>query len=344
MALKSPLLLVITAGASLLLLYVVLTSPNGYLLSKTSAQRERGGHNVRTPNAPPSPSIKPTLATPEKNQSYPCRTLFSINSGRSGSGFLAKVLSLLKNVKASHEEYSVGLKIAAQIYKEGFKSSYQGRKQKKIATINRSLAAGNCYAESSHLFIKTFQDVVVNELADNKKCRVDIVVLRRYLPVVVASMIRNRWEDWPKDHWGYDRPNAITLLEKPIGMNETRREQDYAGAIYYTLDIEAQAQRFLDMYKDHPQIFLHEWNLEALATPSGIQRFAASMGFQLKPNVNLEEISCTIVNPKKKNHQVQEEDEAMVHILRYLELAQEQGIVIPELPQLTKFVPDFQCP
>jgi hypothetical protein len=89
------------------------------------------------------------------NKNFTCRAIFCITTGRSGSGYLHKILNMGENVKSYHEPYPT--------------------------PILDILKDGHIYAETNHAFIKTFYDIVTDQLMD-MNCRLDIIILRRYIP------------------------------------------------------------------------------------------------------------------------------------------------------------------
>jgi len=92
--------------------------------------------------------------------------IFSINTGRAGSKYLAKFLSTAKSVTADNEpEPKMIGDILKLVEHNSYKESYKDRIY-KVDAIKRVILDSPCstYVETSHMLIKTFFDVVINEL------------------------------------------------------------------------------------------------------------------------------------------------------------------------------------
>ena len=167
--------------------------------------------------------------------------------------------------------------------------SYKQRYELKVQRIldryplfdNRST-----YAESSHLFIKSFWDVATDAFASTFDCRMDVVVLRRELAKVVHSLVshgwgatRGRWYYVPsREHCPglstFDITAAMSPTSSPIGarLGELFESSErlkighdkftgYHAAIEaaaYTIDVEARAQAYIKQYGSNPNVFIHE--------------------------------------------------------------------------------------
>ena len=115
------------------------------------------------------------------------RLIFCINSGRSGSNYLAKLLGTAKEVMSYHEPYPQMIgNYLTLINQEDYTTSFTARKIKTfgIKDLLLKLPARQVYFESNHMFIKTFFDVVIQDFS-----KVEVIILRRYLPKVLKSFI-----------------------------------------------------------------------------------------------------------------------------------------------------------
>ena len=113
--------------------------------------------------------------------------IFSINSGRSGSKYLAELFSTVPNVKSFHEaEPKMNGEFIDMINRKPLVDTRGKRriKSKAIAELLRSGAPQMVYAETNHTFITTFHDVVLEDFHN-----VDVVILRRDLARVLKSFI-----------------------------------------------------------------------------------------------------------------------------------------------------------
>ena len=127
------------------------------------------------------------------------RLIFAISSGRAGSGFLARLLASSPDVKAQHEPAprmcGAYLKMAMRA---DLKASYEMRKVKVMA-INLKLLFFSehiAYAETNHMFIKTFFDVVMDYYRN-----VDVIVLRRPMHKVLKSFVELGYFSDKNSHW-----------------------------------------------------------------------------------------------------------------------------------------------
>jgi hypothetical protein len=116
------------------------------------------------------------------NKNFTCRAIFCITTGRSGSGYLHKILNMGENVKSYHEPYpTMFFKYLRSVINNGLINTYHTRFDAKLPPILDILKDGHIYAETNHAFIKTFYDIVTDQLMD-MNCRLDIIILRRYIP------------------------------------------------------------------------------------------------------------------------------------------------------------------
>lgn len=261
------------------------------------------------------------------------RLIFCINSGRTGSQYLAKLLGTARHVTSFHEpEPRMNGEPLHLVNKLALKESYNLRKTKVEAlrqTLGR-LPAGQIYCETSHMFIKTFYDVVMDEFSN-----VEVIVLRRELALVLKSFLDLDYfvdltgeaapnRAWP--HW-MSRPDAATAalpLPKPAHqMDQAER------CIAYLLDIEARAQRF---HKDYPQALMHETRLEWLNGYTYVRRFFSQL--RLEPT-----IKTLFAVGRKINSRIQKKPDpangisieyCWSRISEYLELVDKRGIEIPK--------------
>ena len=130
------------------------------------------------------------------------RYLFCINAGRSGSNYLADLLSTAQDVAAFHEaEPTMHGEPLRRVSAAPLTSSYTER-QVKLAGIARLLEErpwAQTYAETNHMFIKTYFDVVVDTLHG-----VEVIHLRRdparvlksFVELGYFSPLNHVWPDW----------------------------------------------------------------------------------------------------------------------------------------------------
>jgi hypothetical protein len=136
------------------------------------------------------------------------------------------------------------------------------------------------YAETSHMFIKTFYDVVMDYFS-----RPVVVVLRRNPVKTLKSFVElgyfsNAIRHWKL--WMHDAPGV-----RPDGADEFDR------CIAYLVDIEARTEAFIRAY---PSVTVHEARLEELADVDGARRLFAALDIEW---VRGAEAACTrLVNSR----------------------------------------------
>ena len=145
---------------------------------------------------------QPPFITSEPNLRH--RMIFSANPGRSGSAFLARLLDSSPIIDAGHERdpAMTGPWLRRVAYR-GPAESYEDR-QIKVAAIRSELthlADGMIYADTSHLFLKTFADVVLDAFPHEL---ITVIALRRsplltarsYFQLGTLGPNRLPWHGW----------------------------------------------------------------------------------------------------------------------------------------------------
>ena len=152
--------------------------------------------------ASPVPT-RPQLS-PQPKPSKGHRMIFCASPGRSGTAYLAQLLGSHPGVDAGHERRPamIGPWLRQSTW-SGMSQTYAARRVKADAIrveLSR-LAEGTAYADTSHMFIKTFCDVVFDEFPHD---RISVVVLNRPPDLVAKSFFdlgyfaadRDPWLDW----------------------------------------------------------------------------------------------------------------------------------------------------
>ncbi|MDQ3112242.1 MAG: hypothetical protein M3R17_20345 [Bacteroidota bacterium] len=184
--------------------------------------------------------------------------IFCINTGRSGSDYLAKLLDSAAEVSAFHEpkpemtKAMLGL-VTNDTYRNTFsKRAFKARAIRKLAkSVNAKV-----YAETNHMFIKTFPDVVAKRLKNVK-----VIFLKRNLIDTLYSFYElgyfsdweHSWKEW------MILPNAKTAAIQTMIKGE--KPDQVSLIIGYLLDIRARAARFKSEF---PAVPVYEINLYEL--------------------------------------------------------------------------------
>lgn len=131
--------------------------------------------------------------------------IFCASTGRAGSMYMRALLRTARDTIALHEpEPKMTDGILRSVIVDGRRAeSFEERALLKLSGIHRLLsgsAPSVNYAETSHMFIKTYSDVVLKRIAPCVR-NVTIVVLHRDLGDVIQSQFRLGW--YGDGHSGY---------------------------------------------------------------------------------------------------------------------------------------------
>jgi hypothetical protein len=192
------------------------------------------------------------------------RLIFTISPGRAGSEYLATLLNTANNVSAYHEPLPrMNGGYLEMAINRPLTESYRKRRIKLLG-INHALSRlgrKTIYVETSHMFIKSFYDVVLDYYET-----VEVIILRRPLPEVLKSFIEMGFFsdiNPASPRWMHDPGSANSAAEplKPVDQMD-----QYEKCIAYLLDIEALAQAFSANY---PHIKTHDITLKTITEIKG---------------------------------------------------------------------------
>jgi hypothetical protein len=220
------------------------------------------------------------------------RLIFSINSGRSGSNYLAELLGTARRVKSFHEaEPSMSGDYIDMINSEPLEASREKRRVKSHA-IAETLRADRrkVYAETNHTFIKTFYDVVLEDFRN-----VQVIILRRDLAHVLKSFVELGYFSSlnPRAEKWMSSPNAVTAALPALAPDDELDQFD--RCIAYLFDIEARAERF---QRDYPAVPVHEVQLQQLNELGFVQALFRRLG--LTTTFWTKRLCGRVVNEKTK--------------------------------------------
>ena len=250
--------------------------------------------------------------------------IFCINSGRSGSKYLAQLLGTAKNVKAFHEaEPKMCGEFIEMINTHPLEATRDTRRVKAEAIAKIVGRSKEVYAETNHTFIKTFYDVVLERFA-----KIDIIILRREFARVLKSFVelgyfsdRNpNWQKWMSS------PNAVTAALPALAPDSEMDQFD--RCIAYLIDIEARGERFK---KDFANVPTHDVRLEDLNKIDNVIALFDSLG--LRSTSATKKLVGQIVNEKQRrkssvtNPTTLEECER--RLAEYIAKARARGLKLP---------------
>lgn len=203
------------------------------------------------------------------------RVIFAISAGRTGTGFLAALLDAVPNVSAFHEPrpQMTGTYLDA-VAARPLASSYEQRQVKLIA-VNRvleRLPPEQVYAETSHMFIKTFFDVVADYYPG-----LEVVILRRDLRKVLRSFWALGYFSEANPHWRLWLPPAGGPDDLLQPVRPFAQMDPIDRGIAYLCEIEARAERFTTRF---PEVPVHETSLEQIGTSRGARELLRRLGLE----------------------------------------------------------------
>jgi hypothetical protein len=249
---------------------------------------------------PPRVYDQAPLDAERRRQKGPCRLTFSINAGRSGSAYLAAILKAVHGVTVEHEgrpDMAIGW--MPHCKEHGLAASFGARswaKTRPIAAKLNGARGRRWYVETSHLFIKSFWDVAMAHFYTRLGCNVNVVVLRRYAPDVVKSMLRLGFDAVEQQGWYHLPGDAMAAL------NYVPMESERMRAIGYLYDIEAKTSEFRRRFANVDMI---DVRVENLNTATSIRRLYRQLGLSddssgiaMPTSTQLDELAGRPVNTK----------------------------------------------
>jgi hypothetical protein len=258
----------------------------------------------------------------------PHRLIFCINSGRSGSKYLSKVLGSAKEVMGFHEAdpKMIG-EYLTLVNNQPYDETFITRKLKAnaILEIISGFSDETVYCETNHMFIKTFFDVVLDEFPT---C-VDVIVLRRKLSYVLKSFLElgyfsdqnSAWPNWMSS------PNAVTAAIPCVDRDENLDQCD--RCIAYLIDIEARALRFC---QDYPHVKVHPVRLESFSSFEFVERLFSTLN--LTPTSRTKKVFQKTFNAKEQRKQSINQSVDIQYcqdrINSYIQRATAMGIKVPD--------------
>lgn len=256
------------------------------------------------------------------------RLFFCINSGRSGSKYLAELINTSEEVLSYHEPVpSMNGFYLNLINEKKYAETFSQRRYKShaIKNILLKLPEEKIYCETNHMFIKTFSDVIVNDFK-----KTEVIILRRQLARVLKSFIELGYFSEKNNNWTFwmSSPNAVTSAIQCIDSDENMDQYDLC--IAYLIDIEARALRFKQQY---PNVKVHEIRLEALQNFDNVKILFNELNIKLtKATENMASQKINERQQRKKRYTQGINIDlsfCQERINRYIEKAKTLNILIP---------------
>jgi hypothetical protein len=202
--------------------------------------------------------------------------IFAASSGRVGTKYLCHILGTASNSFSYHEpDPQMNGKYVDLITSHSYIETYEQRKEAKIPILKKHLSEhpDKVYCETSHMFIKTYFDIVLDEFKED----VQVIILRRDLPNTLKSLVEmGLFGGSPSTPIWMVSPNAATAAIKCIANDDDLDQID--KCIAYLIDTEARIQR---MRKKYPNILMHEVNLNQLNDLDFVSQLFEKLGLQI---------------------------------------------------------------
>jgi hypothetical protein len=113
--------------------------------------------------------------------------LFSINTGRSGSHYLASLFEHVSDCRAFHEPEPIGNGEVMRRYARGDVSAMRRFTEQKVEAIRASKGDSRTYVETNHCFIKGFGWFIPEYLPEGN---IGVIILKRDKVKVAESILR----------------------------------------------------------------------------------------------------------------------------------------------------------
>lgn len=231
------------------------------------------------------------------------RLLFTVTTGRSGTEYLARVLSLFANVEARHEpkpRFSSCFRAvvaAPHVAREFWE-------QEKLARVERGRRP--IYAETSHLFCKGFAESLV-ALGRTP----ELIVLRRDARATARSLwalasVPGRTLRGVRYYLSPSDPNFL-----PVPADVVRGWSDYQLCYWYCLELDARAQQ-LRVALEPRGVRFHDVELADIQTEDGIRALGVTLELgPLSPlgRLRLASVASRRVNAKASQKRAQTVDD-----------------------------------
>lgn len=257
--------------------------------------------------------------------------IFCISPGRSGSKYLRNVLNVAEGIIARHEpEPKMNGDILEKVIVQGRrKETFEERSSLKLRGIREALEgtpSDVAYAETSHMFVKTFADVVLEEIGN--LANVSIIFLRRPAKDTVWSQLRLGWFSEGhsgKNHWYYD-PNDVHLSEQQLSFS-TNSSDPIDTLIGYNADV---LQRGLELEREvrkrhkkkewrHVRVFeLLLMDISGSTAEAGVLRLLSNLGLKVDRS-KLSLLAKQDTNARDVKKERVQQDRTIEDVTRHLE-------------------------
>lgn len=232
--------------------------------------------------------------------------IFSINAGRCGSKYLAKLFQHCTDCKSFHEPRPRLNGKPMFEYLKGNTQLMETMIEWKFSSINRERKAGQIYIETNHCFIKGFGWLLASRIPNEE---IGIIIIKRPKNEIINSLynkgtspISPIGRKWIMTPLMKDAVHKTTLMEKfrynlfsyfyRIINNKTNKnlprfikKYEFRLLEWYVKETYAQGEKFK---KEHPNVKIFETTLEKLNNIKEIENIINFFGLNisLKPSIH----------------------------------------------------------
>jgi hypothetical protein len=199
--------------------------------------------------------------------SPPLRYLFSVNTGRCGSYYLARLLSCATGVHSYHEPEPTGQGRALVAWNNNDPGPMEAEVAAKLEFIRgHDLGAGGVYSEMSNAFVKGFGWMLLERLPQEQ---VGVIVLRREIGATVESLMAA--SDLPS----LAPDDGFWLLRPDFKKNVIRFVPGLSEWWWYVREVYARGEAMRDAY---PKVRFFDAPLARLNDLAGVLELFAALG------------------------------------------------------------------
>lgn len=250
------------------------------------------------------------------------KLVFVISPGRSGTEYLAELFGTASNSIAFHEpQPSMDKEIIQLVNECEYHTTFLQRRIKADA-IEKILLEnpGKIYCETSHVFIETYFDVVIDRFYD----QVEIVVLRRDPIAILRSFLQLALHNNIFEKSRLIAPNAIT---SPIKFDFELLDI-YDRYIAYLIDIEARAVNF---FRDYWYLNMYEIRLSELNEEDKVRWLFSKLGLVFTEDTKNKLGTVINARPDQKVNEEISDDYCRLRFRQFYDKLIHSGVIIPNV-------------
>lgn len=217
--------------------------------------------------------------------------IFCINTGRSGSDYLAELLSKASNAVSFHEGLPIMNGAAMRQFNRGDASELEALVPLKLQAIRQKLSdEKTIYCETNHSYIKGWGTLLPDAYIPQEE--IGVIILRRNLEDTIRSFLRVHEapgiSEWSRT-WYLEPDAPSNLSHPPKGANL------YDLCQWYVEETDLRAAAY---QKQFPKISYVECDLEQLNDYQFVSEMFSRFG--LIPSSSLQDATGTVLNTRNE--------------------------------------------